>query len=225
MIELYLGPPGGGKSYHAIRSGLRHLGNGGYVVANFPLLPSKDPKRRGFDAKHWHYVAEVPDPEYLIAKSADWGLIGKEGRILLILDEAQVIFNSRDWMIGGEKRKRWIRFFSQSRKLGYDIILICPDERMLDRQIRSCAEFRTKHYTLNQYWLLSWLPIKLFVAVRFWAGGAFRGKAEVFPLLKRVGNRYDSMRMFGGEETAGGKRGSAQPGFPSSAAAVSSFEA
>lgn len=198
MIELFLGPPGGGKSYHALRRGLRHIYESrGHVVANFPITRSK-PHKRAFQAEErWHFVDEIPHPDYLVSFADERGLIGKEGAILLIIDEAGIMFNSRDWMVAGAVRKDWIKFFSQSRKLGYDVIMVAQDERMLDRQIRNCAEFSVKHFTLNQYFWLRWLPIKTFVSVRFWAGGSFRGQPEVYCLLPWVANRYDSMKLFG----------------------------
>lgn len=229
MIELYLGPPGGGKSYHALRRGLAQLSDRRYVVSNFPLALSKKEKDRDFEAKHWHFVEDIPSPDYLIRKSIEWECVGKEGRILLIIDEAGILFNSRDWMVAGEVRKQWIKFFSQSRKFGYDVILVAQDERMLDRQIRSCAEFRVKHFTLNQYTFLRWLPVKTFVAVRFWAGGSFRGQPEVFILLPWIANRYDSMRLFGEfadevEEKLGhGQRGS-DSGVPLSVSQVTKLD-
>lgn len=199
MIEVYVGPPGGGKSYHAVRRGLEQIyeGRDRYVVANFPITRSKPGTRKYRLEEKWIYLEDIPEPGVLVNIAERLGCVGREGAILLIIDEAGILFNSRDWLIAGEKRKEWIKFFSQSRKLGYDVILIAQDERMIDRQIRACAEFRVKHFTLNQYSIFGWLPIRLFVAVRYWAGGQFRGQLQVYPFLPWVARRYDSMRLFG----------------------------
>lgn len=138
MIRLFSGTPGSGKTLHAVHTMDWYNRHGKPVVANFELNAAllKRPD-----------LLVLPDdkitPQMLIDYSnyyfQDKAI--KEGEILLVLDEAQLIFNARDWQFN----RPWISFFTQHRKLGYDIILIAQYDRMLERQIRSLIEYEEKH--------------------------------------------------------------------------------
>lgn len=198
MIELYVGAPGSGKSFHALVRGWSkvHYFKRNHVIANFPIRFPKRDIRRGID-KRWIYVEDRElTPEFLITESVKRGWYGDESSCLLIIDEAGIFFNARDWQVQGERRKNWIKFFSQSRKFGYDIIMVAQDPRMIDRQIRSMAEFTVKHVKMRNYIWLKWLPWQLFAVVSYWAGGSFRGSLSILPFRPFLARRYDSMRMF-----------------------------
>lgn len=192
MIEIYVGAPGSGKSYHALRRGLTKVNarTRNVVVANFDII-----KRTKREKENWIFLEEF-EPEDLIKLSFERKFYGIEGFALLIIDEAGVWFNSRDWMVNPGRRKEWIKFFSQSRKFGYDVVLITQDVRMLDRQIRNCSEYVVKHVKLRNYIWLKWLPLPMFCYVSFWQGGAFRGTPQVDVFLPWVARRYDSMKLF-----------------------------
>lgn len=196
MIELYVGAPGSFKSYHATARGIYKIScyNRNHVIANYPIKPSKK------DKGEWLYIPDDKlTPELLILRSIEKGYYGKESSCLLIIDEAGIFFNSRDWQIAGARRKEWIKFFALSRHYGYDVILIAQDERMVDRQIRSLAEFTVKHVNLKSHKWVKWLVppfIKAFVAVSFWSGGRFRGNVETGFMKPWIANRYDTIRAF-----------------------------
>lgn len=191
-IELYVGAVGSGKSYHALRRALGKCNalRNNTVISNFPI---KAKTRR--EKENWIYMEEF-EPQDLIKLSFERGCFGREGSALILIDEAGVWFNSRDWQIDGNKRKEWVKFFSQSRKFGYDIVLVAQDVRMLDRQIRSMAEYHVKHVMLRNYTWLKWLPWKIFGYVSYWQGGSFRGSVQLDILLPWVAKKYDSMRLF-----------------------------
>ena len=122
MIYLYTGGVGSGKSYHCIRDIMDRLYSKKYVVANFPVRFTEREKKKGID-KRFLYDDE-PTPKKLISYSLEKNFYGKEGKALLVIDEAGIFFNSRDWQIKSAERKEWIKFFSQSRKFGYDVIMV-----------------------------------------------------------------------------------------------------
>ncbi|MGG1310893.1 zonular occludens toxin domain-containing protein [Bacillus smithii] len=191
MIDLYLGPVGSGKSYHALKRGIDHVKNrNSFVVANFPIRP-KNKK----EEDRWIYMEDF-EPKDLIRLSFERKSFGHEGRALLIIDEAGIWFNSRDWQIDPQKRKEWIKFFSQTRKFGYDVILIVQDERMLDRQIRKLAEYHVKHIKLRNYKWMKLLPWQIFAAVRFWQGISFKGQVSFIFFNPFLAKRYDTMKLF-----------------------------
>ncbi len=49
----------------------------------------------------------------------------------MIIDEAQLLFNARDWTVKG--RERWTWFFTMHRHFGFFILLCAQFDRMLDR--------------------------------------------------------------------------------------------
>ena len=139
MIEVMQGALGSGKSAVATARGIAHIQAGGVVAANFSLTDgwSDVVAKRNFwtkwDDQHrydkslsmwkrFHRVdslaaiRELRPREDSIGKHKDNGGY-QEGQGLLILDECQLVFNSRKW----EKNMDWITFFTQSRKLGWKI--------------------------------------------------------------------------------------------------------
>lgn len=196
MIELYTGAPGSFKSYHATERGIQKISalKNNEVVANFPLKP----KRRGRDRGVWCFRDDEDiTPGFLIRRSLERGYFGHESACLLIIDEAGIKFNARDWQVNPMVRKSWIKFFALSRHFGYDVILVAQEERMIDRQIRNLAEFNVKHVNLRSHWLLKWFVWwKMYVAVSFWQAGNFRGQAVPGIFKPWIANRYDSIRAF-----------------------------
>lgn len=199
MICIYEGAVGSGKSYHALLEGLKKCSSwrkNRWVVANFPL---KREFCKNKEIERWQFW-DVITPEKLILFSIEKGFAGHEGSCLLIIDEAGILFNSRDWMVKADERKKWISFFSQSRKFGYDVILVAQSDRMIDRQIRDLSEYIVRHFNMRQYWFLAWVPFRLHCAVWRWYGTKIKGTIDPFIVRKSVYKKYDTMRIFNLEE-------------------------
>ena len=95
----------------------------------------------------------------------------REGEILLVIDEAQLLFNSREWV--KSDRAEWCSFFTQHRKLGYEVVLVAQFDRMLDRQIRSLIEYEWIHRKVSNFGnkgkiMSLFCGGRLFVAVKVW---------------------------------------------------------
>lgn len=204
MISLYTGSVGSGKSYHGIELGLEWLRNGKNVIANFPILPpdkylfKKSRKRWEERVSRWDFRNDIT-VEYLMATSISKGWFGKESQCLVVIDEAGILFNSRDWQTEKGSRDKWIKFLSQSRKFGYDFIFVCQSDRMIDRQIRGLVEYEVKHYKLNNSFMLKWLSVfkvTCFMYVYKWYHTKTKGKGEMSFYKKTVADRYDTMRVF-----------------------------
>lgn len=142
MIRLFSGTPGSGKTLHAVHVVDWYNRHKKPVILNFEL---------NSDMIRYPELIVTPEdkitPQMLIDYSAYWfqDKPMKEGGILLVLDEAQLIFNARDWQFN----RPWISFFTQHRKMGYDIILIAQYDRMLERQVRSLIEYEEKHLKVS----------------------------------------------------------------------------
>lgn len=200
MIYLYSGTPGSGKSYHAVAVIAHKLGrrDKNRVIANFPLTGKKITPR----FEYWD------NSEICISRLMEYARehhrLGVEGQTLVVIDEAQCIFNSRDWNGKGvlhaalkrqpDSRMDWIKFFSQHRKFGYNVILIAQSDKMLDKQIRSLIEYDVKHIKMNNGFFF-FLPTS-FLAVEKWYGQRMKLGQEVIWYRKRVAAMYDSYALF-----------------------------
>lgn len=203
MIDLYSGTPGSGKSLHVAKIMLEQIhdkgrpcignfafngelcrpkGSGGYLyVPNDELTPDF---LRFFSTYYKDHVYKKRLPEE---------------HILLVIDECQLIFNTREW--GRTDRRDWISFFTQHRKLGYHVILIAQYSEMIDKQVRALFEYEYMHRKVSNIGkggrvmsLFSggnlhvcvkiYRPLKLFVGSDF-----FRGEEKLYKL-------YDSYTLF-----------------------------
>ena len=200
MIYLYSGTPGSGKSYHAVVDIVRKLGrkSKNRVIANFPLSGKK------ITDKFEYWDNSDITISRLMNYARQYHKLGVEGQCLIVIDEAQCIFNSRDWNGKGvlhsalkrqpDSRMDWIKFFSQHRKFGYNVILIAQSDKMLDKQIRSLIEYDVKHIKMNNGFFF-FLPTS-FLAVEKWYGQRMKLGQEVIWYHKRVAAMYDSYALF-----------------------------
>lgn len=201
MITLYTGSVGSGKSYHATQLGFDWVKKRKYVIANFPLTFGKS-KREQRMSKRWIYN-DVITVEWLIAKSIENEWYGKESQCMVIIDEAGIIFNSRDWQTRSKERMSWIKFLSQSRKFGYDFIFVAQSDRMIDKQIRGLVEYEVKHLKANNSFFLSFLSmfkLTLFLYVYRWYQTKLKANLRMGYYNPRLAKRYDTFRTFNLDE-------------------------
>lgn len=195
MIYLYTGTPGSGKSYHAARAVDRALRRNMPVIANFEVNLNEK-KHKG----EYIYIDTLDmTPDFFMRYSEEHFTPGRdEHQGLIIIDEAQIPFNSRDGL--NRNRMKWISFFSRHRHYFYDIILITQHDRMIDRQIRSLVETEYKHRKLTNYGAKGWFMIfifhKMFVSVEYWYPLQDKVGSEFFNLSKRVCALYDTFKRF-----------------------------
>lgn len=197
MINLYSGTPGSGKSLYAAYDVISWLKRGKNVIANFPI-------DMGYfkHCKHLGQFIYLPNSELTVAAlkafARDNHKLGKEGQTLIVIDECAVMFNSRSW--DRSDRAEWITFFQQHRKLGYNVVLISQNDRLIDRQIRAFIETEYKHRNIRNYklfgLLLSIFTGGMFVRVEYWYGCRLRCSSEVFFLNRRKAKLYDTTMIF-----------------------------
>lgn len=156
-------------------------------ICNFPLALDRI---RGRKSKEFIYVNNNDlTPKFLIEFANEHrGERVEEESLLLVIDEAQMLFNSRDW--GKQGRDEWLNFFTIHGHLGYRIVLIAQYDRMLDRQIRSLIEYEYVHRKVSNIgWkgkLLSLFSFgNLFLCVKVW-----------YPMKERVGSEFFRAKKF-----------------------------
>lgn len=204
MIYLYSGTPGSGKSLHCAAVVRRHLKFFCPVIGTFHIN-----KNRLFKNSKYEYVYQnIYDlnPTFLVeyAKKNLPKKKNPEGSFLLVIDEAQRIFNPREW--GRKDRNGWITFFAEHRHLGYDVILISQKDRMLDRQIRGLIEYEVMHRKVTQFGLpgkILGLFVGQFVAVKMWYPMKEKVDSEFFRGDKQLYDFYDSFEDFAPTENGG----------------------
>ena len=140
-IELWTGTPGSGKSYDACRLIRRYLKRGDGVIANFGVNRYESWKGR------FAYLAnnELTPDNIIAACNQYWSVKPfEENGLLLVVDEAQLLWNSRLWA-KDPHRMEFLQLMSQSRKYGLRVILVCQADIMIDRQFRSLVEYEVHH--------------------------------------------------------------------------------
>jgi zona occludens toxin len=179
-IYLYSGTPGSGKSLHQARDIWYRGQNGKPVIVNFDVNTTsfKHP-----ECIHTVYNDDLT-PDYLERFSRAYFAEHsfREGAIKLYIDESQLLFNAREWNSRG--RKDWLRFFTQHRKYGYDVILVAQYDRMLDRQIRALIEYEYIHRKITNVGVWGWV----FFLASF--GGRFLCVKQWYPQSERVGREF-----------------------------------
>ena len=198
MIFLYSGTPGSGKSLHTARVIYFTLKRGLPIIANFDVDLMKIKKATG---EFLQVDNDELSPELLTEYSRKYfdNRPIKEGEITLIIDEAQILFNAREWNL--PNRKEWLKFFTQHRKYGYDIILIAQFDRMLDRQVRSLIEYEQIHRKVSNFgWKGKILSIVLgghmHVSVKVWYPMKEKVGSEFFRASKKYYSLYDTFNTF-----------------------------
>jgi len=244
MITIFQGTLGSGKSASMVVDMVEHLQNGGVVAANFNLVPDWAERLAGGSLRarlgltNAKKVAASYRDRFRVVHTLDdvWkasdDLIPhaiapvssqREGRGRLYLDECQLIFNSRQW---GDN-SGWIHFFSQSRKLKWDIVLVAHSVNMIDKQIRPFLEYETRFRDLRKIKFLGLVPLApqcfpMFLAITRYAGiSAGAGEVahrRVYPLVPRLASLYDSAFVFGRKDSPSEEQ--EQPGVPERSEAV-----
>lgn len=202
-IDLLSGVPGSGKSLLATYNGIEALLCHENVISNFPFDLSYFKKRR--IGKFQYLPSEQITPKYLISWALDHhqrtGSKAKKAQTLVIIDEAEMIFNSRAWK--DSSRMDWIYLFANHRHLNFDFILISQMDRMLDRQIRGQIQTEYKCRAITGFGLtgkiLSLLSGGLFVAVPYnYAAHVKFLIPHFFRLHRKKAKVYDTMQLFKG---------------------------
>jgi len=202
MIELYTGTPGSGKSLHCAKVMFQKLRSGGNVYANFDInLTAFKGRQTGiFIFKDNSEMSVDGLLEFALTehkRNTNGNII--EGQTLLVIDECQILFNSRDW--NAKDRMKWATFFTQHRKYGYSVILITQFDRLIDRQIRSLVEYQVIHRKISNFKTIGFFlgllfGGNLFMAIRQWYGVREKIDSEMFVLQKKYARLYDSYKIF-----------------------------
>lgn len=191
-ITLYTGSPGSGKSLDCTEKIIFNLENGVNVISNYDI--SIDHKK--IKGKLYVKTDEEITVNYLINFAKKNHIKGKENQTLIVLDEAQLKFNSRAWQ--DKSRVAWNKFFTVHRHLGYEIILATQKDTFLDSQLRGLIEYEVIHKNIKKSKLGLIFPFmpNWFVSITYWYQSRMKVNVRYFLLKKKVIAAYDSYIMF-----------------------------
>jgi hypothetical protein len=172
MIELYEGRLGGGKSYSATVRMVDHIRRGGIVCTNVELIW---PKVKTYIAQRFGLIAE--DSQFISLADDEIGLFHRftpsgtvELPVLVVIDEAHLTFNARDFAQTDKLYRETLTFLTQSRKVNTDVIFIAQSVLNMDKQFMRLVQFIWRFRDLAK-WKIPGLgiqyPLKQILAVQF----------------------------------------------------------
>lgn len=193
-ISLYTGSPGSGKSLHCTEMIINALEKGTNVISNYNIDFCK------IDAKEETIFMHLTDEQITVDFLVDFALEnhtkGIEGQTLVVIDEAQLKFNSRAWQ--DKSRVKWNKFFTVHRHLGFELILATQKDSFLDSQLRGLIEYEFLHKNLKKSKLNDIFPFmpNWFICIKYWYHSKMKIGASYFFLKNKVIQCYDSYIMF-----------------------------
>ncbi|HAT4094501.1 TPA: DUF2075 domain-containing protein [Clostridium perfringens] len=207
MIWLYTGTPGSGKSLHVSKKILEYLQiEKKNVIANFPVNEKVVNKNKFFftSRKRNGKFNFIDNSDLTVNALVEYArknhMLGVEHQTLLVIDECQTFFNPREFQ--RKDRLDWNNFFSQHRKLGYEVILVTQNDRLIDRQIRALVEYEVKHRKINNFSVGRFFPFATFACITYWYGVREKINVSLFTYRKYLGELYDSFKMFDSQTKA-----------------------
>lgn len=201
MIYCYSGTPGSGKSLHLAEE-VRHrlddrrqrpvLGN--FLInqevvrfpGNYTYLPNDRLTARAITQWADAWWSAHPD---------DFA----EDRATVVLDECQLILNSRLW--SAKDRMDFVQLLSTHRKMGLQVILCAQSPKMIDNQVRMLVEYQVDHRkvsTAGMAGAIMALPFggRLFARVLYYYQMGERLGTDWYVARKRDMALYDTHARF-----------------------------
>lgn len=174
MIEVFEGRLGGGKSYTATVRAVDVLRRGGVVATNVELV--------------WLEIVAYVTCVWGLALEEDQLILLSEDQIaqfhkhtpsgtsempvLIIVDEAQLYFNARDW---NQADRELLAFLTQSRKVDTDIIFISQSAFNIDKQFMRLVQYIWRFRDLEK-WKIPGLGVDYATLVRVLTLGLLNGR-------------------------------------------------
>jgi hypothetical protein len=172
MVELFEGRLGGGKTYSATVRIVDHLRRGGLVATNIDLIWDEicNYVRRVF-------AVVLEDDQLIRLREEDVGLFHRvtpSGTaalpVLVVIDEAHLTFNARDFAKTDKLYRETLTFLTQSRKVFTDVIFISQSVLNMDKQFMRLVQYIWRFRDLALWKIpglgIRW-PLKQILAVQF----------------------------------------------------------
>ncbi len=197
MLSVYTGFPGSGKTLHAVSIIYAHVMGKAHVVSNIDL---KFPKNQ----EYYHHRDYTWFQNVENVRSFALDHLDDKYKLLFVVDEAQVIFDSRGWNTPG--RMEWNVFFSTHRHYKCDMILITQSSASLDKRVRANMEFQQQHVNVKNasrlaHMVLQFIPDFMFIANKFYANTRERISSSWIFSRRKYTRLYDTFDRDGISDT------------------------
>jgi zona occludens toxin (predicted ATPase) len=147
MIICFMGTPGSGKTYEAVKKVLDNVRVNRVVYTNidgFDNVKCREYQKAYLSCSDFDYETSV---HYL--SKADvvhfWDIVPSGS--LVVIDEAHKYFGNRDWK--SEENKGFSLWATDHRHLGCDCVLMTHDIEKIDKHVRSCVEWTYEFKKIN----------------------------------------------------------------------------
>lgn len=139
MIIGYVGTPGSGKTYEAVKTILENLKKGRVIYTNVEGLEQPICREMIKNVCELSDLAierqlKIFEPHEL---EDFWNHV--EPQCMVVIDEVQKIFSSREWQ--SDKNKKFGFWASTHRHHGFDVILITQNPERVDSAVRGLFEW------------------------------------------------------------------------------------
>ena len=207
MISFYSGTPGSGKSLEVAKDILNSLKyKRKNVISNIDIDRSAIYKKGKINVKkngRFYYLDnEFINVDFFNNYAKKFHKPNIESQTLIVIDEAQMLFSPTVVKIKNQEdknfRNKWLKFFTQHRKLGYDIILVSQFDRLIDAQVRCLFEYNVIHRKVNNFkvgWILGLLNISIFCSINYWYGVNEKMYSEFYMYKKKYSRIYNSYKI------------------------------
>jgi len=201
MIMVYEGRIGGGKTYHAVQHMAKYLASGGVVATNitlnWPEVVEYCRRRFGKVPVPEQYIHLVDENLSLFHRHTPQGT--RESPSLVVIDEAHIWFNSRDW---ASQSREVLTFLTQSRKCHTDIIFISQSMFNVDKQVIRLVQYVWRFRDMSN-WTIPILQVKYPLNQFFSCQLDQDGKTELGrwfkmkdPAIYKLYNTFELLRSF-----------------------------
>jgi len=170
---------GSGKSWYAVRAMASALLAGKGVVTNITLrdgwehvvadralwrrlVPGARARKAAELRGQLHVVKDIDELQRIRVRGT------REDRWLVVIDEAHKFLNAREWESKGRIER--VGWFTDSRQLGAEVLLLTQAVENVDAQVRRAVEFTTRLRNLRSFKVagIPLIPIKWFLAITVW---------------------------------------------------------
>lgn len=158
---IVTGALGSGKTLLMVEEAMEFLALGGEVMTNIPLRLDpiekwmRDSRGRIMDRKRVHFIGQTT--------ARGFEKIARRGS-MLVLDEAALDFNSRDWKARNDTE---LGFMVLCRKLKIHLLMGSQMRELVDKQMRDLMQYRIECRNLAQYALWAGIRLPLFIRIKY----------------------------------------------------------
>ena len=209
MIDCVAGKGGGGKSYMIMERAMKYLAMGGIFCTNIPI--KKEGVRKYLESE---YGWELQDAQLIHWKDNDVETIcnfhehvpegEREKPTWVVIDEAHVYLNNRNWKLNGNKAEALFQFLTHARHYHVDVTFLSQHMKNVDTQVmrQVLQQWECKDLSRLQFGWVKWPPfVWNMVRIQYDYESKYKLSRKFFFKDKKIFTLYDSHNHIEGIET------------------------